>query len=99
MLGVKELGEVGDLFSRLWDHTAIPTGDLTGIATFVSVLSILLNVCHTGDHPLWVVARSGLGRMATVAMSSFSRWRLGPGRVTAPACIPYKAPAINQEVL
>jgi hypothetical protein len=99
LLGVKEGGEVDDLCSRLWGHNALPIGDLTGIATFVSILSILLNVCHTGDHPLWAVARAGVGRMATVAMPSFSCWRLGPGGVTAPSCMSYKARATNLEVL
>jgi len=98
-LRAEEIREVDGQFARLWGHTALPISDLTGVATCVSILSILLNVCYTGDHPLWVMARSGLDRMATVALSSLSCWRLGPGRVTAPACIPYQACAINQEVL
>jgi hypothetical protein len=96
---VKEIGQVDGQLSRLWGHTALPIGDLTSVATFVSVLSILLNVCHTGDHPLWAVARSRLGRMATVALSSLSPWGVGPSPVIALACISYKARAINQEVL
>jgi hypothetical protein len=98
-VGAKEIGQVDSQIYRLWGHTALPTDDLTSAATFVSVLSILLNVCHTGDRPLWVVARSLLGWMATVALSSLSPWRVGPGPVVALARIPHKAHAANQEVL
>ena len=96
---MKEIGQVDGQLSRLWGHTALPIGDLTGVVAFVSILSILLNVCHTGDHPLWDMARSGLGRMATVAVSPLSPWRVGPGPVIALACISYKARVTNQEVL
>jgi len=86
-LELEEIEEVDGQFARLWGYTALSIGDFTIVAPFLSVLSILLNVCHTGNHPLWAVARYKLDRMAIVAMSSLSHWRLGPGRVTARAHI------------
>jgi hypothetical protein len=95
----KQIGQIDGQISRLWGHTALPTGDLTSAATCVSVLSILLDVCHTGDHPLWGMARSALDRMATLALSSLSPWRVGPGPVVALVRTPYKACAATLEVL
>lgn len=78
---------------------SIPIGDLATAAAIMSVLSILLDVCHTSDHPLWVVARSMHDRLATITLSSPASWGVGPGPVAALAPLSDTARAINLEVL
>ena len=80
-------------------HTVLPTGGFSSTAAIVSILSILLNVRHAGDYPLWSVSRFTYGRVATAALSTVSPRRVGPDSVAVLGRLPRKARAPTQEVL